>query len=48
MCSSDLFATAIEAGGRELLAPVPFAHGSLAIVADPHGAVLGLMEMREG
>jgi hypothetical protein len=42
------FATALEAGGRELLSPVPFAHGSLAIVADPHGAVLGLMSMREG
>lgn len=42
------FALALEAGGRELLSPVPFAHGSLAIVADPHGAVFGLMTMRAG
>ena len=40
------YARAIEAGGREMLAPSDLPGGRLAIVADPQGAVFGLLQMR--
>ena len=39
------FRTAIEFGGREIMAPRDFPGGQLAIVSDPQGAVFGLIRM---
>ena len=39
------FRKAIEAGGREMLAPQDFPGGRFAILADPQGAVFGLLKM---
>ncbi len=36
---------AIEAGGRELVAPLDFPGGRMSIVSDPEGAAFGLMKM---
>jgi hypothetical protein len=36
---------AIEAGARELLAPVDFPGGRMSIVSDPQGAAFGLMSL---
>jgi len=40
------FRTAIEAGGKEMLAPHDFPGGRFAILSDPQGAVFGLIRMR--
>lgn len=39
------FKKATEAGGTEMLAPREFPGGRFAILADPQGAVFGLMKM---
>jgi predicted enzyme related to lactoylglutathione lyase len=36
---------AVDAGGRELLAPMDFPGGRFAIVADPQGAAFGLLKL---
>jgi hypothetical protein len=36
------FATALEAGAREMMAPTAFPGGKFAIVGDPQGAAFGL------
>jgi len=38
---------AIEAGGRETLAPQDFPGGRFAILSDPQGATFGLLRMKE-
>jgi predicted enzyme related to lactoylglutathione lyase len=46
---SDLdasFRTAIEAGAVEMLSPVDYPGGRLAIISDPQGAAFGLLQMR--
>lgn len=40
-----LFRRTIDAGGRELVAPMDFPGGRFAIVSDPQGAVFGLLKM---
>jgi predicted enzyme related to lactoylglutathione lyase len=35
---------ALDAGGRELLAPIDFPGGRMSIVSDPQGAAFGLMK----
>jgi len=48
---SDVDAThrkALDAGGRELLSPVDFPGGRMAIVSDPQGAAFGLMSLATG
>ena len=40
--------TAVEAGARELLAPMDFPGGRMSILSDPQGASFGLMRMSEG
>jgi predicted enzyme related to lactoylglutathione lyase len=42
------FRTAIDAGARELLSPIDFPGGRLAMVSDPQGASFGLMRMAGG
>ena len=37
---------AVDAGGRELLAPIDFPGGRMSIVSDPQGAAFGLMKTR--
>jgi uncharacterized protein len=37
--------TTIEAGGRELVAPLDFPGGRMSIVSDPQGAAFGLMSL---
>jgi len=39
--------TALEAGARELLAPVDFPTGRMSIVMDPQGASFGLMTLEQ-
>jgi Predicted enzyme related to lactoylglutathione lyase len=39
------YRTAIDAGGREILAPRDFPGGRLAILSDPQGAAFGLLTM---
>jgi predicted enzyme related to lactoylglutathione lyase len=39
--------TALEAGARELLAPVDFPTGRMSIVRDPPGASFGLMTLEQ-
>jgi predicted enzyme related to lactoylglutathione lyase len=39
------FAKAIELGAQEILAPQEFPGGHFAIVTDPQGASVGLMQM---
>ncbi len=39
------FRRVLEAGGREMLAPMDFPGGRFAIVADPQGAAFGLLRM---
>jgi uncharacterized protein len=39
------YRTAIDAGAREMLPPMDFPGGRLAIVGDPQGAAFGLMRM---
>jgi predicted enzyme related to lactoylglutathione lyase len=39
--------TAIEGGGRELVAPLDFPGGRMSIVSDPEGAAFGLMTLSE-
>ena len=41
----DAFRRALHAGGREMLSPVDFPGGRLAIVSDPQGATFGLLRM---
>jgi len=41
-------AKAIEAGARELAAPLDFPGGRMSIVADPEGAAFGLMTLSPG
>ena len=41
------FKTAVDAGGREMLAPQDFPGGRFAILTDPQGAAFGLLKMRE-
>jgi predicted enzyme related to lactoylglutathione lyase len=36
--------TAVDAGGRELVAPLDFPGGRMSIVSDPEGAAFGLMK----
>ena len=38
-------ATAVEAGGKEMLAPMDFPGGRMSMVADPQGAIFGLMRL---
>jgi predicted enzyme related to lactoylglutathione lyase len=40
------FARVLELGGHEMLSPVDFTGGRLAIVSDPEGAAFGLLRMR--
>ena len=40
------FQKAIDAGGKEMLAPQEFPGGRFAIVADPQGAAFGLLKMK--
>ncbi len=40
------YKTAIEAGATEMLSPVDYPGGRLAIVSDPQGAAFGLLQMR--
>jgi predicted enzyme related to lactoylglutathione lyase len=40
--------TAIDQGGRSLVAPFDFPGGRMAIVSDPQGAAFGLMALSEG
>jgi predicted enzyme related to lactoylglutathione lyase len=44
---ADAHRTALEAGAREMVAPLPFPGGQFAILADPQGAVFGL-QMLDG
>jgi predicted enzyme related to lactoylglutathione lyase len=39
------FRAALDAGGREMLSPVDFPGGRLAILSDPQGAMFGIMTM---
>ena len=41
-------ATAVKAGGKEMLAPMDFPGGRMALIADPQGAMFGLMKLHEG
>lgn len=41
------YARARTLGAGEMLAPVPYGHGSLAILTDPQGAMFGLMDVRD-
>lgn len=41
------FKKAIDAGGREMMAPQDFPGGRFAIVGDPQGAFFGLMKLAE-
>jgi predicted enzyme related to lactoylglutathione lyase len=36
---------AVEAGGKEMLAPMDFPGGRMSLVTDPQGAIFGLMHM---
>ena len=36
---------ALEAGARELAAPLDFSYGRMSIVADPEGAAFGLLTL---
>lgn len=42
------YRTALEAGGREMLAPQDFPNGRFAIVGDPQGVVFGLHMLSRG
>jgi uncharacterized protein len=39
---------ALDAGGREMLSPIDFPGGRLAIIGDPQGATFGLMSLGAG
>lgn len=39
------FKTAIEAGGREMVAPMDFPGGRFAVLGDPQGATFGILKM---
>ena len=39
--------TTVEAGGRELVAPLDFPGGRMSIVSDPQGAAFGLMRLSQ-
>jgi predicted enzyme related to lactoylglutathione lyase len=41
-------ATAVKAGGKEMLAPMDFPGGRLSLIADPQGAIFGLMRLDAG
>jgi len=36
---------AVEAGGKEMLAPMDFPGGRFSLIADPQGAIFGLLRM---
>ena len=38
------FKAAVDAGGTEMVSPTPFPGGRFAIITDPQGAVLGLLQ----
>ena len=38
-------ASAVKAGGKEMLAPMDFPGGRLSMIADPQGAIFGLMRL---
>jgi predicted enzyme related to lactoylglutathione lyase len=38
-------ASAVKAGGKELLSPMDFPGGRLSMIADPQGAIFGLMRL---
>ena len=40
------FKTAIDSGGKEMLAPQDFPGGRFAIISDPQGAAFGLLKMK--
>jgi predicted enzyme related to lactoylglutathione lyase len=40
------YRTALDAGAREMLAPMDFPGGRFAIIADPQGATVGLLRLR--
>jgi uncharacterized protein len=42
------FRAALEGGAREMLSPIEFPGGRLALVSDPQGAIFGLLQMAEG
>lgn len=37
---------AVEAGGKEMLAPMDFPGGRMSVIADPQGAIFGLMHLQ--
>ena len=39
---------ALDAGAKELLAPIDFPGGRMSIVSDPQGAAFGLMKVSPG
>ena len=39
---------ALDAGGRELVAPIDFPGGRMSIVSDPQGAAFGLLKTPTG
>jgi hypothetical protein len=41
-------AKAVEAGGTQMLAPLDFPGGRMSMVADPGGAIFGLMKLDQG
>lgn len=41
-------AKAVEAGGKEMLAPLDFPGGRMSMVSDPQGAIFGLMKLDQG
>jgi predicted enzyme related to lactoylglutathione lyase len=40
--------TAVDAGGTQMLAPMDFPGGRMSLIADPQGAIFGLMRLDEG
>jgi len=36
---------AVQAGGKEMLAPMDFPGGRMSVVSDPQGAIFGLMHL---
>jgi hypothetical protein len=41
------FKKAVDAGGREMMAPQEFPGGRFAILSDPQGAAFGLIQMQQ-
>jgi len=41
-------AEAVRAGGKEMLAPMDFPGGRMSMIADPQGAIFGLLRLHQG